>query len=264
MREEFDTTVVEFDEETGVGHLTLTRPDALNALSSQLRTDIIDGLRRLEAENDDADGVALRAVIMEGAEGNFCAGADINEFSDDASGASSDQDHYQLIRNFPAPVIAKVRGYCLGGGFETAMSCDFRFAHEDARFGLPEVDLGILPGAGGVQLISRLNNPSVAKEIAMTGDHVPADRADELDLVNRVYGDDLDEATQEFAETLASKPPLSIQAIKDAANVATQTGLEEGRKYDRRLLEPLFGTEDFEEGARGFAEDDYEPEFKGR
>lgn len=264
MQETFETTTVEFDEESGVGHLTLNRPGALNALSNQLRADLIAGLKRLEAENEAADGVALRAVIIEGAEGNFCAGADITEFSDDAAGANSARDHYQFITEFPVPVIAKIRGYCLGGGLETAMSCDFRFAHEDARFGLPEVDLGIIPGAGGVQFISRLNNPSVAMEIAMTGEHIPAERAVDLGIANRVYGDDLDDETQAFAEEIASKPPLAIQAIKDAATVATEVGLREGRKYDRRLMEPLFGTEDFKKGARAFAEDDYEPEFKGR
>ena len=264
MPETLETVDIKFDEKTGVGHLTMNRPNALNALSSQLRTDIIAGLQQLEAENDDADGIALRAVIIEGAEGNFCAGADITEFSDDSAGARSERGHYQFISEFPVPIIAKIQGYCLGGGLETAMSCDFRFAHEDARFGLPEVDLGIIPGAGGVQFISRLNNPSVAMEIAMTGEHITATRAADLGIANRVYGDELDDETQAFAEKIASKPPLAVQAIKDSATVATEVGLREGRKYDRRLIEPLFGTEDFEKGARAFAEDDYEPEFKGR
>jgi len=105
--------------------------------------------------------------------------------------------------DFPAPVIAKITGYCLGGGLETAMSCDFRFAAEDAKLGLPEVDLGIIPGAGGVQFISELANPAAAKEIAMTGDHISAARAEELGIVNRVP-DDIDAETQEFAEKIAS------------------------------------------------------------
>lgn len=264
MRDDFETVSVTFDAETGVGQLTLDRPDSLNALNDQLREDLIAGLRRLEAENDGVDGIALRAVILEGAGGNFCAGADINEFSDEADGFSSQREHYELIREFPAPIIAKIRGYCLGGGLETAMSCDFRFAHTDAQLGLPEVDLGIIPGAGGVQFISRLHNPSVAKEIAMTGERISAERANELDIVSRVYDDSLDEAVLEFAETIASKPPLAIQAIKDSANMATEVGLAEGRKYDASLIEPLFATEDFEKGARAFAEEDYEPEFDGK
>lgn len=264
MRTEFETTIVEFDEETGVGHVTLNRPDSLNALSDQLRADVVGSLRRLERKNEGADGIELRAVILEGAEGNFCAGADVNEFDDRAAGASSARDHYQFLREFPTPIVAKIRGYCLGGGLETAMSCDLRFAHEDARFGLPEVDLGLVPGAGGVQFISRLNNPSVAKELAMTGAHVFADDASELGIVNRVYGEELDDATRAFAETVASKPPLSVQAIKESANLSAEIGLEEGCTYDRRVFDWLSGTEDFEKGTRAFAEDDYEPEFEGR
>ncbi|WP_254838498.1 enoyl-CoA hydratase/isomerase family protein [Natronomonas marina] len=263
MEEEFQTTRARFDETTGIGHLTLNRPEALNALSEQLRTDIVDGLRWLESHNEDADGIALRAVVVEGAEGNFCAGADITEFGDDSPGASSERYHYDFVMDFPVPIVAKIRGYCLGGGLETAMACDFRFADADARLGLPEVDLGLIPGAGGVQFISRLANPSVAKEIAMTGEHIGAERARELGIVNRVP-DDLDATTAEFAETIASKPPLAIQALKDAANTAVQTGLREGCRYDRRLFEPLIETEDFQEGARAFTEDDYEPEFVGR
>jgi enoyl-CoA hydratase/carnithine racemase len=263
MDETFDTVEVTFNEETGIGHLTLNRPDALNALSGQLQEDIVEGLRVLEAENEKRGEIALRAVVIEGAGGNFCAGADISEFSESSPGDSSERAHYNFIMDFPAPVIAKITGYCLGGGLETAMSCDFRFAAEDAKLGLPEVDLGIIPGAGGVQFISELANPAAAKEIAMTGDHISAARAEELGIVNRVP-DDIDAETQEFAEKIASKPPLAIQAIKESASVATQTGLREGRQYDRRLFEPLLETEDHKEGAKAFAEDDYEPEFTGR
>ncbi|THE64042.1 enoyl-CoA hydratase/isomerase family protein [Salinadaptatus halalkaliphilus] len=262
MQDSLATTIVEFDEDTGVGRITLNRPDALNALSGQLRDDIVESLRLLEDHNDD-DEIALRAVVLEGAEGNFCAGADITEFEDSAAGASAARTHFEFISQFPVPVIAKIEGYCLGGGLETAMACDIRFADADARLGLPEVDLGLIPGAGGVQYISNLSNPAAASEIAMTGDHISAARADELGLVNRVP-DDLEATTQEFAETIASKPPLAIQAIKDSAQTAAQTTLEEGIAYDNKLFEPLLATEDHKEGARAFAEDDYEPEFNGR
>ena len=262
MEEEFETTSVSFDEDTGVGYLTMERPEAMNALSGQLTSDIVAGLRELNSINEET--VDMRVVVMEGTEGNFSVGADINEFGDAGPATQIDRSHYQFIKDYPLPVIAKVRGYCLGGGLETAMCCDFRFAHEDANFGLPEVDLGLIPGAGGVQLISRLANPATAKEIAMTGEHISAERAKELGIVNHVHGDDLDEVVEEFAETIASKPPLSIQAIKESGNLATQVGLDEGLTYDRQLFEPLLETEDFQEGARAFAEDDYEPEFKGR
>ncbi len=263
MPEEFETTVAEFDESTGVGHLTLNRPDALNALSSQLREDIVAGLEWLNDKND--DGIDMRAVVVEGEGGNFCAGADITEFSEGAPTTEVDRTHYQFIADYPMPVIAKIRGYCLGGGLETAMACDFRIASEEARMGLPEVNLGILPGAGGVQYIAKLANPDVAKEIAMTGRHVPAPEMAEYGVVNDVHADDdLDDAVAEFAEELASKPPLSIQAIKKSANMANHVGLREGREYDRKAFEPLLATDDHAEGAKAFAEDDYEPEFTGK
>lgn len=157
MSTQFETTSVEFDTETGIGYLRLNRPDALNALNSQLRSDIITGLEELETENDGIEEIALRVVIIEGAGGNFCAGADINEFSDASAGAHSERDHFEFIRDFPVPVIAKIRGYCLGGGLETALSCDFRIAHKESQIGLPEVNIGIIPGAGGMQLLSKLS-----------------------------------------------------------------------------------------------------------
>jgi enoyl-CoA hydratase/carnithine racemase len=263
MQEKFDTVTVNFDDETGVGYLTLNRPDSLNALSSQLREDVVGGLRALNGLND--EGIDMRVVVIEGAGGNFSAGADINEFSDREPTTDVDRTHFEFIMDYPVPVIAKIRGYCLGGGLETAMSCDLRFASEDASLGLPEVDLGIIPGAGGVQFVSRLANPAIAKEIAMTGEHISAQRAAEIGIVNHVYDEDeLDDAVEEFAETVAAKPPLSVQAIKESGNSATQLGLREGLAYDRKLADPLFETEDHEKGARAFTEDDYEPEFTGR
>ena len=145
-------------------------PDALNALNDQLLSDVVEGLRRLESNND-SEGVALRAVVIEGAgDKAFSAGADVSGFSEGSAGGTSARSTGRFIREFPAPVIAKVQGYCLGGGFETALACDFRFASADSTFGLPEVDLGLLPGAGGVQYVARLASEAVAKEFAMTGE----------------------------------------------------------------------------------------------
>lgn len=268
MQEELENTIVEFDEETNVGHITLNRPEKLNTLSPGLSRDIREGLKLLEEQNEDADGVALRAVVIEGAgEKAFCAGADVTSFEDRSPGAESERGHYQFIREFPAPVIAKIQGYCLGGGLETAMSCDFRIAAEDAQLGLPEVDLGIIPGAGGVQFIAEAINASVAKEVAMLGrdGFLSGEEAAEYGLVNSAHDDDaLDDAAADFAEEIAAKPPLAIQAIKRSGNMAVQVGLEEGLEYDGQQFAPLLGTEDAEEGMRAFADDDYEPEFKGR
>jgi len=268
MHEELDTVIVDFDEDTHIGRLTLNRPDRLNTLSPQLSSDIREGLKRLEAQNEDADGVALRAVVIEGAgDRAFCAGADVTSFEDRSPAAESGRGHYQFIRDFPAPVIAKVHGFCLGGGLETAMSCDFRIAADDASLGLPEIDLGIIPGAGGVQFLAEAINASVAKEVAMLGQDgfISGAEAEEYGLVNSAHDvDDLDEAADDFAERIAEKPPLAIQAIKRSANMAVGASLEEGIEYDQRQFAPLLSTEDAEEGMRAFAEDDYEPEYKGR
>ncbi|MFC6719272.1 enoyl-CoA hydratase/isomerase family protein [Natrialbaceae archaeon GCM10025810] len=263
--DDLETVLLDYDDDSGIGTLTMNRPDSLNALNGQLSRDIVEGLRRLEERNEDADGVALRAVVLEGAgEKAFCAGADIGGFSSDSAGGSSARSHYQFIVDFPAPVIAKIDGYCLGGGLETALACDFRLASEESTFGFPEVNLGLLPGAGGVQYVTKLAGPAVAKELAMFGDHVPAERAGELGIVNRVYpGDEFDDEVASFAEKLAGQAPLAVQGIKKSARVAVETGLEEGLRYDREQFSTLLNTEDFEEGAAAFSEK-RDPEFEGR
>lgn len=265
MREAFDTAIVTYDEETGIGEITMNRPDSLNALSAQLRADIVDGLRLLEGQNDDQEGVALRAVILEGAgDRAFCAGADITEFGGGHSGDTLDRTHYQVIRDFPTPIIAKVQGYCLGGGFETALSADFRFASEDSTFGFPEVDLGFLPGAGGAAMVNQLAGPGVAKELAMSGEHISAERAADEGLVHDVYpAADLDVEVRAFAETIAAKAPLAIQGIKASVDHAVEVGMEAGIAFDGEKAAVLARTEDFAEGTAAFAED-REPEFVGK
>ncbi|RZH69167.1 enoyl-CoA hydratase/isomerase family protein [Natrinema altunense] len=265
MDESLETVLVAFDEDRGVGTLTMHRPDALNALNAQLRADIIAGLELLEERNEETDGVALRAVVLEGAgEKAFCAGADVGGFSEESAGGSSARSHYDVIRQFPAPVVAQIDGYCLGGGLETALACDFRLASEGSTFGFPEVSLGILPGAGGVQYVSKLASPAVAKELAMTGDHISATRADEEGIINHVYADDeFDDAVDEFVTDLAGQAPLAVQAIKQSADMAVHSGLEEGIAYDYQLFKRLLETEDHAEGAAAFAED-REPEFDGK
>lgn len=263
MEETLNTVLVKFDSQTGVGTLTMNRPDSLNAMNTQMREDLQEGLDLLEAQNDES--VNLRVVILEGAgDRAFCGGADINEFSDEPAGDTSDRPLGAMIRDFPAPVIAKIQGYCLGGGLETAFACDLRYASEDSTLGLPEVDLGILPGAGGIQYAAKLAGPAVANELGMTAEHLPADRAAELGLVNRVFPtEEFDSEVMEIAETIAAKAPLAVQAVKKSSQLSTQTGLREGIEYDRRRGQELLGTEDAHEGMVAFAED-REPEFEGR
>ena len=265
MAEELDTVVVDFDDETGIGTVTLNRPDALNTLNEQLLDDIVGAFERLEARNDEADGVALRAVVVEGAgDRAFCAGADVGGFSDSTPGRASSRTAVEFVREFPAPVVAKIQGYCLGGGLELAFACDFRFASEDSTVGLPEVTLGLLPGAGGVQYAARLAGPAVAKELAMTGEHVTASQAAADGLINDVYpADDLDEEVDAFVAEIASNAPLAVQSIKRSVALAQHTGLREGIEFDRGAFRSLLETEDAAEGTAAFAED-REPEFEGR
>lgn len=264
MHEELDAAIVDFDEDSGIGTITMNRPDALNALNGQLTSDVVAGLELLGDQDADADGVALRAVILEGAGGRaFSAGADITEFGG-GGGTSSRLSHYEAIREFPVPILAKIDGYCLGGGFETALSADFRIASEDSTFGFPEIDLGFLPGAGGGQLVSKIAGPAVAKELAMTGKHISAARAGEEGLVHDVVpGDELDDAVQEFAADLASRAPLGVRAIKASINLSMEVGLEDGIQYDAESAGRLTNTADFAEGTSAFAED-REPEFEGK
>lgn len=264
MDTEFNTTAVRFDTESGVGTVSMNRPESLNALNGQLREDIVASLEWLDARNDEGDGVPLRIVILEGVDGNFCAGADINEFADHSLVQRDGRPHYEVIMDFPVPVVAKIEGYCLGGGLETALACDFRLAHAESQLGLPEVGLGIIPGAGGIQFVSRLAGPSVATELAMTTEHISGREASDLGIVNDAFDDGkFDDGVQEFVERIASQPPLAVQAAKRSARMAVQAGLTEGRQYDRRQATSLLDTEDHAAAARAFAEDDFEPTFEG-
>jgi enoyl-CoA hydratase/carnithine racemase len=266
MQEEFETVLLEHDEESGVATVTLNRPDALNAMNTRIREDLVGAFEALEQLDEAADGVAVRVVVVEGAgDRAFSAGADITEFGGGEPRVGPISSVQDAIRGFGAPVVAKIDGYCLGGGLELAFGCDFRLASASSRLGLPESTLGILPGAGGAQYVSRIAGPGVAKEVAMLGEHLPAERAGELGLVHRVFDDDeFGEEVGAFVEKLAGRPPLSMRAIKDSVDHGQQVPLREAIAYDRRVFPTLVGTEDHAEGARAFAEDDYEPTFEGK
>lgn len=265
MQKALETATIAFDSDSGIGSITLNRPDALNALNGQLRADIETAFERLQALDVEETGVALHVVVIEGAgDRAFCAGADINEFAD-GSEADSSRPFAAIIEDCPAPVIAKIDGYCLGGGFELSLACDIRLASEGSRLGLPEVDLGLLPGAGGVQYVARLANPAFAQELAMTGNHISAAEAAEEDLVNHVYSSDgFEDQVASFVSEIANKPPLAVRGIKSSATIATELGLNEGRRFDQAQFSQLLSSEDHKEGVKAFAEDDYEPTFAGK
>lgn len=261
----FETIQWSYDDDAGIGRIVLDRPDALNALSSQLRDDIVAGFDAFAAIDDDATGVAVRAVVIEGAgDRAFCAGADITEFEAATPGVFEPSPVYDAPEQYGAPVIAKIDGYALGGGLELALACDFRIASDRSHVGQPEIDIGFIPGGGGTQRLAELVGPGRAKAICMTGEHIPADQAESEGIVDQVVpADELEPTVMAFAETLASKPPLAIRAVKDVVNMAQETGLWEGRMYEHRANDTLRETHDHKEGVRAFQEK-RDPEFEGR
>lgn len=261
----YDTTEWSYDEDTGIGRILLNRPDSLNALSRQLRDDVVAGFRAFDEIDDDSDGVDVRVVIIEGAgDRAFCAGADITEFEGKNPGVFEPSPLYDVAEQFGAPVIAKIDGYALGGGLELALACDYRIASERSTVGQPEIDLGFIPGGGGTQRLAVLVGPSRAKELCMLGTHIDAEQAAEEGIINYVHPtDDLDDAVDEFANDLAEKPPLAVRAVKDVINMSQEMGLREGRRYEQRANDTLRETHDHQEGAAAFVEK-RDPEFKGK
>lgn len=265
MADDYQTIEWSYDEETGVGRIILDRPDAMNALSTQLREDVIAGIEAFEAIDEEAAGVAVRMVVLEGAgDTAFCAGADIEEFDAAQPGVFDPSDLYSTVAAYGAPIIAQIDGYCLGGGLELALACDFRYASERSELGQPEIDLGIIPGGGGTQRLPRIVGTSRAKELCMTGSHLQASEAAAEGIVDAVHPqEELDAAVSEFVETVCEKPPLAVRAVKDTVEMSQRTGLREGLRYEHRAFRMLQGTADHEEGVAAFSEK-RAPEFEGR
>jgi len=266
----FETIEWEFDEVTDVGTITLDRPDKLNALSKRTHADIraaLDAFEELDRERlyEDDDGVAVRAVILEGAgDRAFCVGSDVDDFEEVKPGVFDFSEMYNELEAFPAPTIAKIDGYCLGGGFELALTCDFRLASDRSEFGFPEIELGIIPGDGGTQRLPELVGPSRTKELCMTGERVGAERAAEEGMIDYVHpAADLDAEVAAFADRIAGQPPLAVRTVKDVVNVSQETNLRVGRYYERRAGSSLTRTEDHREGLDAFAED-RDPEWQGK
>lgn len=261
----FETIRWSFNEETGVGTIVLDRPDAMNSLSTQLKSDIVAGFDAFAKVDDEADGVAVRAVVVEGAgEKAFCAGADINEFREVTPGVFEMVEAIKAPEQCPAPVVAKIDGYCLGGGLELALACDFRIANDRSTVGQPEVDLGIIPGGGGTQRLAALVGPSRAKYLCMSGTHLEADTAAEDGILDAVHpADELDAAVDSFLTEIVEKPPLAVRTVKDVVNVSQEVGMQEGRMYEKRATDGLKNTADHAESVEAFAEG-REPEWQGK
>ncbi len=251
---QWPATLVETgDRVDGVALVTIDRPKALNALDRGTMTALVSLLRDLDADPD------CRCIVVTGAgERAFAAGADIREMVDRTTADNLADDFlapWDQVAAIGTPTIAAVRGYCLGGGFELALACDMLVAADDAVFGLPEVTLGIMPGAGGTQRVTRTVGKARAMELILTGRRLPASEADRWGILSRVVpAADVLSASLALAATIATMPPTAVRAAVVAMRLALETPLAEGVAEERRAFAGLFDTPDQEEGMRAFLE----------
>jgi enoyl-CoA hydratase len=248
--------------EAGVATITLNRPEALNAFNRQLMDELSAALLVLEADRN------IGAIIITGSEKAFAAGADIKEMASKTFADVYDEDfitaNWEGVTRCRKPVIAAVAGFALGGGCELAMMCDFIIAADTAKFGQPEIKLGVIPGAGGTQRFAHAAGKAKAMDMILTGRMMDAAEAERCGLVARVVpaGQLLDEASK-AARQIAGYGRLSVMAAKESVNRAFETPLAEGVRFERRLFHGLFGTEDQKEGMAAFGEK-RKADFKGR
>jgi enoyl-CoA hydratase len=244
-----------------VATVTLNRPQALNALNAPLLSELVDALAKLDADE------AVRCIVLTGNERAFAAGADIKEMADVSSVDMLRRNalaRYDAVRKITKPIIAAVSGWALGGGCELAMACDMIVASETARFGQPEINIGIMPGAGGTQRLTRALGKARAMELILTGDYLSAQEAHARGLVNCVAPPELYlEEAQKLARRIAAQPPVAVRLAKDAVLKAQDLSIEEGLDYERRVFYLLFATEDQKEGMAAFVEK-RPPQWKGR
>jgi enoyl-CoA hydratase len=245
-----------------VALITLNRPDALNALNAALVADIGSALDVFEGDDD------IGAIVLTGSDKAFAAGADIKEMQDKTYMQAYRQDFitdgWERVAQCRKPVIAAVAGFALGGGCEIAMMCDFILAADNAKFGQPEIKLGIIPGAGGTQRLTRFVGKSKAMEMCLTGRMMDAEEAERAGLVSRIVplADLVDEAVKVATEIAGMSHPIVMMA-KECVNRAYQTTLSEGVLFERRVFHSAFATEDQSEGMSAFVEK-RKPEFKHR
>ncbi len=254
---------VKLEEEKGLGILYIDRQEALNALNIEVLRELREVLRQVEARDD------IRVLILTGAgERAFVAGADIKEMLpltplETREFASLGHEVTRLLERMEKPVIAAINGYALGGGCELALACDVRIASEKARIGLPEVGLGIFPGFGGTQRLTRLLGRGRASELIFTGDPVEAKEAERIGLVNRVVPPErLLEKAKAMGRKLIQRGPLALRLAKNAIHQSQETGLSSGLAYEVEAFSLVHSTEDKVEGLKAFTEK-REPTFRG-
>jgi enoyl-CoA hydratase len=249
------------DLEPPIATVTLNRPKVLNALSPELMHEVVTALAELDRDE------TVRAVVLTGGPKVFAAGADIGDMASRTAVEQLSRDQTGIwagIASFSKPLIAAVNGYALGGGCELALTCDVIIAGDTARFGQPEINLGVIPGAGGTQRWPRSAGKSAAMEVMISGAPVTARRAYELGLVNKVVPAEMTVLlAQRMARQFAEKPPLAVRMAKEAVLKAFEAPLSEGLASERKSFYFLFATEDQKEGMRAFLEK-RKGVFKGR
>jgi enoyl-CoA hydratase len=256
----YETIIVEIAD--GIALITLNRPDALNALNSQLLRELARAVEKADASDK------VRCIVLTGSDKAFAAGADIKEMADKTfvemyreNFFGAETDRFIKTRK---PIIAAVSGYVLGGGCELAMMCDFIIASETAKFGQPEINLGVMAGLGGTQRLTRFVGKSKSMEMHLTGRFMNAEEAEKSGLVSRVVPvKKLKEEAMNAANKIAEKSLLATMAVKDAVNRAYETTMAEGINYERRLFQSLFATEDQTEGMASYIEK-REPQFRDK
>ncbi len=255
----YETILTDIDDH--IGTIRLNRPEALNALNAQLLEELGKALTSMDGNDK------VRVIVLTGSEKAFAAGADIKEMGEKSFVDMFGSDYFgaetEAILRIRKPIIAAVAGYALGGGCELAMMCDFIIAADNAKFGQPEINLGVIAGIGGTQRLTRFVGKSKSMEMHLTGRMMDAEEAERSGLVTRVVpAKELMADVMKTAEKIAEKSPLSVMAAKEAVNRAYETTLREGLLFERRQFHALFATEDQSEGMQAFTEK-RTPQFRG-
>lgn len=254
--------MIEVTRAGAVATIKLDRPKALNALCTPMMIEVADALSKLEAD------VAVGCVILTGSEKAFAAGADIKEMADNDYLSIYKNDvfaeHHEAIARFRKPIIAAVSGYCLGGGAEVAMMCDFIIASDTAKFGQPEINLGVMPGMGGTQRLTLAIGKSKAMDMCLTGRMMDAEEAERAGLVSRIVPLDtlMDVAAEAAAKVASQSQPIAMMT-KETVGAAFEMTLAQGLRFERRLFQSMFTTDDQKEGMNAFIEK-RSPHFKNK
>lgn len=247
----YETLLVEIED--NVALVRLNRPEALNALNSQLMGELARALTALDQDDH------VRCIVLTGSEKAFAAGADIKEMSSKGFVDMFTEDFFtadtETLLRVRKPIIAAVSGYALGGGCELAMMCDFILCSDTAKFGQPEINLGVVAGIGGTQRLTRFVGKSKSMEMNLTGRFMDAAEAERAGLVSRVIpAADLVKEALETARKIAAKSQIAVKVVKESVNRSYETTLREGTLFERRIFHALFASEDQKEGMAAFAE----------